>query len=66
MLSKVVRTNSPFSIGKVFLLVLTLNIEISLFSQFSGESVVASIMISSAFAVPIHGVVESDLVAAAA
>ncbi len=66
MLSKVARTNSPFSLGNVFLFMLTLNIEISIFSQSSGGRIESSTIIRSAIAVLLHVVVEFDLVAAAA
>ena len=43
MLSRVVRTSSPFSLGNVYLLIFTMNMEISSVSQSLGDRVEASI-----------------------
>jgi hypothetical protein len=65
MSSKVDMTNSPFSRGNVFLLIFTLNIDISLVSQSSGERPDDSMIDKIALAIAMHGVDESALEAAA-
>ena len=66
MSSKVDLTSSPFSRGKVFLFIFTLNEDISLLSHSSGERPESPMIISIALAVALHGVDESALEAAAA
>ncbi len=66
MSSKVVLTGSPFSRGKVFLFMFTLNDEISLLSHSSGERLDAPMIDMIALAVALHGVDESALEAVAA
>ena len=61
MSSKVDLTNSPFSRGNVFLLIFTLNIDISLLSLSSGERPDDSMIDRIALAVALHRVDESDL-----
>ncbi len=66
MSSKVVLTSSPFSRGKVFLFIFTLNDDMSLLSQSSGQRLDAPMIDKIALAVALHGVVESALEAATA
>ncbi len=66
MSSKVDLTSSPFSRGKVFLFIFTLNDEISLLSHSSGERLDAPMIDKIALAVALHGVDESALEASAA